>query len=46
MRPRRCSDADPILREGIAAVIESQPADMQIVGEASNGADAIKSLWR
>src|SRR5262245_17391144 len=34
-------DDHPMLREGIAAVIESQP-DMQIVGEASNGAEAVE----
>jgi DNA-binding NarL/FixJ family response regulator len=34
-------DDHPMLREGIAAVIESQP-DMQIVGEASNGVEAVK----
>jgi DNA-binding NarL/FixJ family response regulator len=34
-------DDHPMLREGIAAVIEGQ-ADMQIVGEASNGVEAVK----
>lgn len=34
-------DDHPMLREGIAAVIEGQP-DMQIVGEASNGVEAVK----
>ena len=34
-------DDHPMLREGIAAVIEGQP-DMQIVGEASNGTEAIE----
>jgi DNA-binding NarL/FixJ family response regulator len=34
-------DDHPMLREGIAAVLGSQP-DMQIVGEASNGVEAIE----
>src|SRR5262245_24190957 len=34
-------DDHPMLREGIAAVIEGQP-DMEIVGEASDGVEAIK----
>jgi DNA-binding NarL/FixJ family response regulator len=34
-------DDHPMLREGIAAVIDGQP-DMQIVGEASNGVEAVK----
>ena len=34
-------DDHPMLREGIAAVVEGQP-DMQIVGEASNGVEAVK----
>lgn len=34
-------DDHPMLREGIAAVIGSQP-DMQIVGEASNGVEAVE----
>jgi DNA-binding NarL/FixJ family response regulator len=34
-------DDHPMLREGIAAVIEGQP-DMEIVGEASNGVEAVK----
>lgn len=33
-------DDHPMLREGIAAVIDGQP-DMQIVGEASNGTEAV-----
>jgi DNA-binding NarL/FixJ family response regulator len=34
-------DDHPMLREGIAAVVDGQP-DMQIVGEASNGSEAVK----
>jgi DNA-binding NarL/FixJ family response regulator len=34
-------DDHPMLREGIAAVIEGQP-DMEIVGEASNGVEAVE----
>jgi DNA-binding NarL/FixJ family response regulator len=34
-------DDHPMLREGIAAVVEGQP-DMQIIGEASNGVEAVK----
>jgi DNA-binding NarL/FixJ family response regulator len=34
-------DDHPMLREGIAAVLEGQP-DMEIVGEASNGVEAVK----
>jgi DNA-binding NarL/FixJ family response regulator len=34
-------DDHPMLREGIAAVIGGQP-DMQIVGEASNGVEAVE----
>jgi DNA-binding NarL/FixJ family response regulator len=34
-------DDHPMLREGIAAVLGSQP-DMQIVGEASNGVEAVE----
>jgi DNA-binding NarL/FixJ family response regulator len=34
-------DDHAMLREGIAAVIESQP-DMQIVGEAANGSEAVE----
>ena len=33
-------DDHPLLREGIAAVLEQQP-DMELVAEATNGADAI-----
>ena len=34
-------DDHPLLREGIAAVIEGQP-DLQVVGEATNGREAIE----
>lgn len=34
-------DDHPLLREGIAAVIQGEP-DMQVVGEASNGHEAIE----
>lgn len=34
-------DDHPLLREGIAAVIERQP-DMQLVGEATNGREAVQ----
>ena len=34
-------DDHPLLREGIAALVASQP-DMQVVGEASNGAEAVE----
>src|ERR1700752_5030815 len=34
-------DDHPMLREGIAAVIEGQQ-DMQIIGEASNGVEAVQ----
>ena len=33
-------DDHPLLREGIAAVLEGQP-DLQLVGEATNGREAI-----
>jgi DNA-binding NarL/FixJ family response regulator len=36
-------DDHPLLREGIAAVIQGE-TDMQIVGEASNGREAIKAF--
>lgn len=36
-----CVDDHPLLREGVSALINNQ-ADMTIVGEASNGAEAIK----
>lgn len=38
-------DDHQLLREGIAAVIEGQP-DMRLVGEASNGYEAIESFRR
>jgi DNA-binding NarL/FixJ family response regulator len=38
-------DDHPILRDGIAAVLESQP-DMTLVGQASNGREAIDSFRR
>lgn len=34
-----------LLREGLAAIVENQP-DMEIVGEASNGLEAIESFRR
>jgi DNA-binding NarL/FixJ family response regulator len=34
-------DDHPLLREGLAAIIESQ-ADMTLVSQASNGAEAIQ----
>jgi DNA-binding NarL/FixJ family response regulator len=46
-RPRirvMCVDDHPLLREGIAAVIERQ-ADMELVGEAASGQEAI-ALFR
>jgi DNA-binding NarL/FixJ family response regulator len=36
-------DDHPLLREGIAAVIEGQP-DMLLVGEAANGAEALEKF--
>ena len=39
------ADDHPMLREGVAAVIELQP-DMILVGEAENGAQAIDSFRR
>lgn len=36
-------DDHPLLREGIAAVLEAQ-ADMELIGEAGNGHDAIASF--
>lgn len=38
-----CVDDHPLLREGIAAVINHQP-DMQLVAEASTGCDAIQKF--
>ena len=37
------ADDHPMLRDGVAALIESQ-SDMLLVGEASDGADAIRSF--
>jgi DNA-binding NarL/FixJ family response regulator len=39
------ADDHPMLREGVAAVIQIQ-ADMELVGEAENGADAIECFRR
>jgi DNA-binding NarL/FixJ family response regulator len=38
-------DDHPLLREGVAAVIEGQP-DMTLVGEASTGRDALEAFRR
>ena len=38
-------DDHPLLREGIAAVLEAQ-TDMELVGEAGNGRDAVASFKR
>jgi len=38
-------DDHPLLREGIAAVIQGEP-DMQLVAEATNGQEAIESFRR
>lgn len=38
-------DDHPMLREGVAAVLQTQ-ADMELVGEASNGAEAIETFNR
>jgi DNA-binding NarL/FixJ family response regulator len=38
-------DDHPILRQGIASVLERQK-DMQLIGEASNGAEALESFRR
>ncbi len=38
-------DDHPLLREGVAAVIETQ-ADMLIVGEAANGFEAVEKFRR
>jgi len=35
-----CVDDHPLLREGIAALVKSQP-DMQLVGEAGSGREAL-----
>ena len=34
-------DDHPVLREGIAAILEAEP-DIQLAGEASNGKEAIE----
>jgi DNA-binding NarL/FixJ family response regulator len=36
-------DDHPLLREGIAAIINNQP-DMQVIGQAANGKDAIQEF--
>src|SRR5580658_5935144 len=36
-----CADDHPLLREGIAALIENQ-SDMELVAEASNGREALE----
>src|SRR6266704_3365655 len=38
-----CVDAHPLLREGIAAIINSQP-DMVLIADASNGTEAIQKF--
>jgi len=38
-------DDHPLLREGIAAVLDGEP-DMQMVAEASNGAEAVETFRR
>ncbi len=38
-----CVDDHPLLREGIAAIINSQP-DMVLIAEASNGTEAIQKF--
>jgi DNA-binding NarL/FixJ family response regulator len=40
-----CVDDHPLLREGIAVVINSQP-DMSVVAEAASGAEAIEAFRR
>lgn len=46
-RPVRLLVADdhPLLREGVTAIIQRQP-DMEVIGEAENGAEAIESFRR
>ena len=39
------ADDHPMLREGVAAIIGGE-SDMQIVGEASNGAEAVEAFHR
>ena len=36
-------DDHPLLREGIAAIINNQP-DMQVIGQAANGKDAVQEF--
>jgi DNA-binding NarL/FixJ family response regulator len=36
-------DDHPLLREGIAAIIDNQP-DMQVIGQAANGKDAVQEF--
>src|SRR3982074_3643327 len=38
-----CVDDHPLLREGVTALLASQP-DMMMVGEASNGREAIEQF--
>jgi YesN/AraC family two-component response regulator len=38
-------DDHPLLREGIAALIGNQ-SDMQLIGEASNGREALEQFRR
>jgi DNA-binding NarL/FixJ family response regulator len=38
-------DDHPLIREGIAAILEAEP-DMRLVGEATNGRDAIEGFRR
>src|ERR1700755_1508163 len=38
-----CVDDHPLMREGITAVIQSEP-DMLVVGEASNGQEALQEF--
>jgi DNA-binding NarL/FixJ family response regulator len=40
-----CVDDHPLIREGIAAIVEGEP-DMRLVGEAMNGREAIESFRR
>ena len=40
-----CVDDHPLLREGVAAVLANQP-DLQLVGSASNGREAIEMFRR
>lgn len=40
-----CVDDHPLMREGIAAVIQNEP-DMLVVGEASNGQEALQEFQK